>query len=54
MEEFEREMEENMKKRAQNFSSFISNLEQKYAPQKKRKAITTGNPDNKKKGRKAR
>lgn len=40
MNELEKEMEENMKKRGKVFVDMLSNLEAKYAPKKARKSIT--------------
>lgn len=43
VEELEKEVDENMKKRIQGFANFISDLETKYASKKKAKlSITAG------------
>ncbi|CAH1974015.1 unnamed protein product [Acanthoscelides obtectus] len=43
MEDIEREMHENMKKRAQKFSDLLSNLEEKYAPPNKKQKMAITN-----------
>lgn len=43
VEELEKEVDENLKKRAKGFESMIADLESKYAPKKKAKlSITDG------------
>lgn len=51
MEELEKEMEANKKRRGEAFSSLISDLEKKYAPKKARKSITDGSEKKTKKSR---
>lgn len=42
MQQLEKEMDANMKKRSEAFGELIANLEEKYAPKKPRKSITDG------------
>jgi len=42
IQQLEKEMEANMKKRGEAFGDLITNLEEKYAPKKARKSITDG------------